>query len=559
MSPHDGPGLPERSLEQLFPFGLVLDGDGLIRRCGPSLRKLLKRDLAGAALGEVLSIRRPVGLVCSRQTLEPLARSGKLVVAQVHGTQCVLRGQLAALDDERHFVLAASPWLQDTSQLQALGLKLADFAAHDSLHESLIALQSARSALDDAQGLAAALEARGKDLRSAVARAEEAGRAKMAFLAMMSHEIRTPMNGIRSMLDLLDRTELDSEQRECVDVLRGSSDSLLTLVNDILDLSKIEAGRIELERIAFDPGALVGQTVRMFAQSASDRGIALRVQCQAGLPQAVAGDPTRVRQVVSNLLTNALKFTARGSVDVSVRARADAGGRERIEIEVRDTGCGVPPAALERIFDVFSQGDSSTTRTHGGTGLGLAICRRLARLMDGDVTLERTSAEGSTFRFWCLLERVAPLEVRAALPVRVDVSQSAVRGMRVLVAEDNPVNRVIAARLLAKLGVEADVVEDGACAVERARSGEYQAILLDLHMPVCDGREALQRIRAEERERGATPVKVLAFSADVISARDTGPGAASFDGSISKPVGIEDLHAALAQCRAAASTSGEAA
>ena len=328
-------------------------------------------------------------------------------------------------------------------------------------------------------------------------RAEHAARAKSDFLASMSHEIRTPMNGVVGMADLLSDTALSAEQTEFVGTIRTSGLALLTILNDILDLSKIEAGGLVLEEIAYDPGRVAREAAAIVRPQAEAAGLSVTVEVDAGVPEAVTGDPTRVRQVLLNLLSNAVKFTHHGGVTV----RVDAPAPDRLSIEVRDTGVGIAPDRLAAVFESFTQADASTTREYGGTGLGLAISTRLAEHMGGGLEAESEVGHGSVFR----LTVAAPAaRVEAAAPVATDSASGARPArLRVLVAEDNAVNQRVVTKLLERLGYDdVEVTEDGEAALAALhgaadRGHAVDVVLMDVQMPRLDGLAATRRLRTE--------------------------------------------------------------
>jgi PAS domain S-box-containing protein len=379
--------------------------------------------------------------------------------------------------------------------------------------------------------------------------AEAATRAKSAFLATMSHEIRTPLNGVLGMAQAMAAGPLASAQRERLEVIRQSGETLLTVLNDVLDLSKIEAGRLELEEAEFDVGAVAASAHAAFQALAAQKGLAFDLTVTRAAAGGYLGDATRVRQLLNNLISNALKFTEIGRVAVTVGRRGGA-----LTLTVVDTGIGMSAAQQASLFQRFAQADASTTRRFGGTGLGLAICRELTELMGGRIEAKSAEGEGSTLIATLPLPRVAR-PIRAATTPRTAAARArlgsaapvanAAGALRVLAAEDNPVNQLVLKALLAQIGVEPVMVGDGVDAVAAWESGDWDLILMDVQMPRMDGPTAVRFIRERElaQRRRRTPIVALTANAMTHQVREY--LAAGMDGFVAKPIEIDRLFAAL--------------
>jgi len=380
------------------------------------------------------------------------------------------------------------------------------------------------------------------DLTEARDQAQEASIQKSQFLANMSHEIRTPLNGVLGMAQAMQMDELPPQQSERLSVIRSSGEMLLAVLNDILDISKIEAGKLELETVEFDLGDLVESVQAIFAPTAASKGLYLTI-CMGEAAGTWWGDPTRLRQILSNLISNALKFTPTGGVSVTVAA--DELG---LHIGVKDTGIGIPPEKLGQLFGKFVQVDSSTTRRFGGTGLGLAICRELALLMGGDIEAHSVDGDGSCFTANLPLVRPA-MSGRVAAPAsRVTSSADIGRGerpLRILAADDNATNRLVLQALLAPLDVELTQVENGREAVESWRTGHFDLILMDIQMPEMDGIQATLTIRSEEARDARLQTPIVALSANAMSHQINQYLAAGMSGHIAKPIDVAKLYEVL--------------
>jgi len=419
--------------------------------------------------------------------------------------------------------------------------------AGESLNQSLVAFTAAVSFL--AYVLVAALHRAAAQRRLvaalAVARDKEAeaaaaNAAKTTFLATMSHEIRTPLNGVLGMLQVMEADALSEAQRQRLSIIRKSGESLTAILNDVLDLSKIEAGRLEIETIAFDLAELLVGCHHAYSVLAVEKGLRYTLTIAPEARGVYHGDPSRLRQVLGNLLSNAVKFTSQGQIDLSARVKAGV-----LEIAVADSGVGVAPDNLDRLFGKFSQLDASSTRRYGGTGLGLAICRELCGLMGGGIEVASALDHGSTFTVFLPADRLSAMPIAETQAPAIKPVAPSHAPPRVLAAEDNHVNQLVLRAILGQAGIEPVMVANGAQAVTAWRDGAWDLVLMDVHMPVMDGVAATQEIRRREALEGRARTPIIALTANAMSHQVRGLLADGFDDHVAKPIDVAILFAAL--------------
>ncbi len=501
----------------------LLRRDGLLLARQPPLEDYVGKSFAGGPMFQLLArpgVEAPrTALVSGPRVNEPGNDETRLVAPTVSRSYPTVVGIIATQD------LILAHWRRTTESLVTVALAF-DVVLCALAFWIARLLRRRREILEQ--------------LKGALTAADAASQAKTSFLANMSHEIRTPMNGILGMTELLLQTPLEARQRELAAAAYASGQTMLRVLNDVLDVSKIEAGKVELELVDFDLAALLDDQLALFRATATAAGTTLEGEFDPALPARVKGDPTRLRQVLTNLLNNALKFTERGGqVRLSAWRLGGDPASHRLAFEVRDNGIGISKAAQRRLFEPFTQADESTTRRFGGTGLGLAISRELVTLMGGELSVESAPGAGSTFRIELTLAAAQTAQDADSSRLATRADDGRLAGLHLLVAEDNPVNLQVVVAMLEGLGARVDCAFDGAQAVAQCRNGHFDALLLDIQMPGMDGYEAARQIRAE----GARRLPIIAVTANAMATDRDLALAAGMNDHLPKPLTRDALAA----------------
>jgi signal transduction histidine kinase/CheY-like chemotaxis protein len=531
--------LSPKEFAAAFPFHIVLDDRLCVLQTGKVLSRLCPGLVEGVFLGEHFSVERPV---LQRMDFDALRQHRKsLFVLRHRGALLRLRGEIVVQD--RHLYYLGSPWVTGMTDVQQIGLSLNDFAVHDPAVDLLFLLQTKNKALADAQELSRRLKEQKDNLKAAMLAtevAEQASRTKSEFLAVMSHEIRTPLNGVLGMLEYLLADELSPGQRNCAQTASKSGKALLGIIDDILDFSKVEAGKLELDSIDFGLRRAVGDVVELLGYQARDKGLELYFDVAPEVPDELNGDPARIRQVLVNYVGNAIKFSHSGRIGVHCSVLDETDTHATIRIEVRDSGIGICAAAQRTLFEPFTQADTSTTRRYKGTGLGLAICKKLTGLMGGEVGVQSEVGRGSTFWFTVHLEKgtaVEPVSLHSAsLPGRYSG--------HLLVCEDDPVNQLVAKLHLNALGLTVDVVESGAAAVAATARKHYDLVMLDMLLPDMDGLDACRVIRTQSAG-GRLPIVI--WTASILGVDQGRAAEVGADAILGKPFEMDALKRILSR------------
>lgn len=391
------------------------------------------------------------------------------------------------------------------------------------------------------------IEARTRDLESAKIAAEAADKAKSAFLAQMSHEIRTPLNGVLGMAAAIANTSLDDRQKRLVSVIQESGDTLLALLNDVLDLAKIESGKLDIETIDFSVSAIVRSAEAIFSTRAHEKGLSFSVAIDDSADEWCVGDPTRLRQILYNLMSNSIKFTNEGDIKVRVGGQKSDSNTIALKFEVEDTGIGIDEDGMSRLFQKFSQADSATTRKFGGTGLGLAISKQLANIMGGDIEVKSEPGVGSLFTFTVTVPiGQAPSQTDAqSFNESINGDKDSPSDLRILAAEDNANNRLVLKMFLEQVGVTPTFVENGALAVEAWKNAEFDVILMDVQMPVMSGSEASSEIRKLERQMNRPRTPIIALTANAMTHHVRECLVSGMDAHVAKPIQPDLLFATI--------------
>lgn len=514
--------LSEADLAVLFPAFLKLDPAGVIVDAGPSLLRHMGRELLHCNFFDRVTLELPTK-VCD---IEALRRHRRAVIVQCKGHNDLrLRGLVLDRCDGIWLLLGHIPNPEIEEALQPL--RIADFSPTDGTLDMMLAADMRSGLLAETRALATELEAQRKE-------AEAANRAKSAFLATMSHEIRTPMNAVLGVAGILAETDITPEQRAWLDIMVGSGQSLMELLNNILDLSKIESGSMEINSEEFDLRELCASVHALHAPAAAEKGVECVMQIDLE-GTFYKGDPMRIRQILSNLVGNAAKFTDTGQIIIRMREWLHDGARH-LEMSVSDTGIGIAAESIPRLFKVFMQADSSTTRRYGGTGLGLSISKRLTEQMGGVITVDSRLGRGSVFTVTLPVELASPPASSIPAP-----EPGISRPRHILIVDDNGTNRMILSHFLRRLGHSFDLATNGQEALAKWEGSQYDLIIMDIEMPIMDGLETTREIRRRENSEVRRYTPIIALSADAMVQKRETAISVGMDDYLTKPVVLAEI------------------
>lgn len=537
-----GFSIDKRNAVLFFPFHLVLDDQSRIVSAGRCIDKCAKQlsghPLTGKSLSHIFFSESSLPL-----EFEPLAKmEGKMIKLILNSPAPIQFRYIIMHSEGNQLILSGQPVLRSMRQLLDMGLEFSDFPPADSTVMNLFSIQAKESALNDAIRIRKSLEKqireRTKELQIAVRKAKAASRAKSLFLANMSHEIRTPMNSVIGYLNLaLDDPALERATRNYLKTSEKSAKALLRIINDILDVSKLDAGRLSLEEHPFMLADLLKNILDSFDIKIKEKGLSLTHELSPALPACCQGDPDRLRQVLVNLIGNAVKFTSQGGIHLKVRPL----GNDMLKFTVEDTGIGIDKDKISTIFEPFSQADISTTRRFGGTGLGISICRQITALMKGNLWVDRRKSPGATFHFTARLPGVACPELKAHDGL-IENRAATGRQFSILFAEDIEENAILIKLRLEQQGHTVYHVWNGNEAVKVFKTQTFDLILMDVHMPRMDGLEASQKIRQMEKcSPVAVQIPIIALTASVLKEEQQQCLDAGMNGVVEKPVRFKKL------------------
>ncbi len=514
-------------LAKLFPAYLCLNSCGKVATAGPSLGRLCRTDLIGRDLFDVVEFERPSNIRC----IEDVAESSHDVIVRLRDDNNLrLRGVVLQRPDAIMMLLGHIP--DADAPVSKTALKFSDFSPTDGTLDLILASEMRRNLLEDANCLIS-------ELNEQKRLAEVANTAKGAFLATMSHEIRTPLNGVLGMASILTNSNLNARQREHVGIIASSGESLLRILDDLLDFSKIESDKLEIVRERFEIADIAQHCAAQYGQLAKDKRIALAIEIDPSVCAAFCGDKLRIQQVLGNLISNAIKFTSRGGVNIRIeQSPADDGCKVRLGFTVKDTGIGIEPESMTSVFESFTQADCSTTRKYGGTGLGLSISRNLCRLMGGEIEARSTPGEGSEFHFFVLVSPETN-ETALAEPEVIALKPSASwkgQRLKVLVVEDNDINQLVVLEFLYGINAKVTLAENGRDAIDRWKSDTFDVVLMDIRMPVMDGVAAVREIRSLEKKQDRARTKIFALTANAMDHQIKDYLDAGMDQCLAKPI-----------------------